>query len=726
MPTDPVSSGPAAPSVAPVPFTVVQKEEAEVIAQQRANRGIDAKAPLVGLALSGGGIRSASFALGVLQALARRDGGRTDSLRNVDYLSTVSGGGYIGSSLTWFNYLQRDKRPADRQFPFGSKFEAHRDQCAADVKPDNAAFIRQHGEYLTPAKSFTSVSLIAVALRNIVLSFSVYFAFVVALTMAVRQVHPHVDAVLPRGWLREVVDETMLPATLLGLLFVALAVLFGMMTALIPKIRPDNEVLYAARVRSQRWFGLVLVWTFAAAICGTVPHVYGALVDWQAQGFAFSTTATTGAAGVLYEFVKQQRPKLAARTPKLNLLILWITVGAIIYGLLLGAYTISRRLDPESANPLLIAGFALYGLVAGGLMNSNMFSIGRMYRDRLMEAFMPDREAVSQSKWRRAKAADVTFMQDVCTGEDNGPYHLVNTNVVLTSSDYASFRGRGGDSFVFSSRYTGSEATGWYCAKTACGGAMSLATAMAISGAAVNPNAACGGRGPTRNRLASFVLALFNIRLGYWVRNPNASPFVKSVSKVVWPNLIYPGVRQGLLGTGLHTRAGYIELTDGGHFDNTGIYELARRKVHCIVCSLASADPGYGFDDLADVIERVRADFGVYIEFDSMMADAVPVDGTPPPDGIATSLKFAKTSHVVGKIHYPDHTTGTLIVLKSAMTNRLPVDVVRYAATNPAFPNESTADQFFDERQFEAYREAGYAAGAGMLKENRTKNWLGA
>ena len=51
---------------------------------------------LVGLALSGGGIRSAMFSLGVLQALAGRN-----LLKYVDYLSTVSGGGYIGSSLTW-------------------------------------------------------------------------------------------------------------------------------------------------------------------------------------------------------------------------------------------------------------------------------------------------------------------------------------------------------------------------------------------------------------------------------------------------------------------------------------------------------------------------------------------------------------------------------------------------------------------------------------------------
>ena len=52
---------------------------------------------LTGLALSGGGIRSATFSLGVLQALARHD-----ILKFIDYISTVSGGGHIGAGLTWW------------------------------------------------------------------------------------------------------------------------------------------------------------------------------------------------------------------------------------------------------------------------------------------------------------------------------------------------------------------------------------------------------------------------------------------------------------------------------------------------------------------------------------------------------------------------------------------------------------------------------------------------
>src|ERR1700735_579509 len=51
-------------------------------------------ANLVGVAFSGGGIRSATFNLGVLQALAE-----LKLLHRVDYLSTVSGGGYIGGWL---------------------------------------------------------------------------------------------------------------------------------------------------------------------------------------------------------------------------------------------------------------------------------------------------------------------------------------------------------------------------------------------------------------------------------------------------------------------------------------------------------------------------------------------------------------------------------------------------------------------------------------------------
>src|SRR5215475_8290643 len=88
--------------------------ERDYIDARREKQGFTNRAqPVAALALSGGGIRSAAFALGVMQQLAKRD-----YLRLFDYLSTVSGGGYIGSSLTWLT---------SREFLEKSKGEGHPD-----------------------------------------------------------------------------------------------------------------------------------------------------------------------------------------------------------------------------------------------------------------------------------------------------------------------------------------------------------------------------------------------------------------------------------------------------------------------------------------------------------------------------------------------------------------------------------------------------------------------
>jgi hypothetical protein len=169
-----------------------------------------------------------------------------------------------------------------------------------------------------------------------------------------------------------------------------------------------------------------------------------------------------------------------------------------------------------------------------------------------------------------------------------------------------------------------------------------------------------------------------------------------------------------------------VQLTDGGHFENTGIYELIRRGVDLIVLSLASADEHYRYEDLADAIERVRVDFGVYIHFSDAMGSTLP--GASKGAGLESALRLSPKPCAVATIEYPDNgmyqapegaqkKTGTLIVLKSVVLSGLPLDVIAYSASHPAFPNQSTADQYFDERQFEAYREAGYLACKTMLQE---------
>jgi len=80
---------------------------------------------------------------------------------------------------------------------------------------------------------------------------------------------------------------------------------------------------------------------------------------------------------------------------------------------------------------------------------------------------------------------------------------------------------RGGDNFIMSPAYCGSNATGWRKTKEYMGGEVTIASAMAISGAAVNPDAGCGGEGVTRQPFLSILMGMLNLRLGYWVPNPN-------------------------------------------------------------------------------------------------------------------------------------------------------------------------------------------------------------
>jgi hypothetical protein len=66
-------------------------------------------------------------------------------------------------------------------------------------------------------------------------------------------------------------------------------------------------------------------------------------------------------------------------------------------------------------------------------------------------------------------------------------------------------------------------------------------------------------------------------------------------------------------------------------------------------------------------------------------------------------------------IEYLDGSRGTLVYIKASMTGDEPEDVIEYHATQPHFPHDSTAEQWFEESQFESYRALGYHAAAATL-----------
>ena len=168
----------------------------------------------------------------------------------------------------------------------------------------------------------------------------------------------------------------------------------------------------------------------------------------------------------------------------------------------------------------------------------------------------------------------------------------------------------------------------------------------------------------------------------------------------------------------VNDRSKWVNVSDGGHIENLGVYELLRRRCKVIIVGDGEADPSGCFDGLSCLMRLAEIDMGVRVEF---------------PDG---SLEFAKSGSksesenldcctnriridscypphfAIGKVLYPSlsgekEEVGYILYLKSCFQGNEDQVIKNYKQVNPAFPHESTVDQMFDEGQFEAYRRLG-------------------
>jgi hypothetical protein len=124
--------------------------------------------------------------------------------------------------------------------------------------------------------------------------------------------------------------------------------------------------------------------------------------------------------------------------------------------------------------------------------------------------------------------------------------------------------------------------------------------------------------------------------------------------------------------------------------------------VKVIVLSQGSQDLTYTKEDLANAIERVRVDFGVHIRFNN---DTYPLGAITGGLGEAVKRGWA-----IGSIRYPGTSEhGIILYLQASPIAGMNADTMSYWRRFVDFPNQTTADQFFDEEQLEAYRELGMA-----------------
>ncbi len=381
----------------------------------------------------------------------------------------------------------------------------------------------------------------------------------------------------------------------------------------------------------------------------------------------------------------------------------------------LGGDKIANNVNRPMVYLYLVAAFALF--VLSVLFRPNANSLHRLYRDRLSKAFLfvPEitkrpmaRDVPSIDQGRdfpelNLRLTDLYPRQGPNAYSLRTPYHLVNCALNIQGSDYANRRGRNADFFLFSPLWVGSEATGYADTRKMedlCSG-LDLATAMAISGAAASSN-----MGSSSIRPLTPTLALLNVRLGYWLKNPQ---YVDDQSRPQHRSTLY--LWSEISGR-LYENADAVYLTDGGHIENLGVYELLRRRCKVIIAVDAEADAPMNFSALMTLQRYARIDLGILIQLPWMpirrrtlelmncnAGKAAPPAGQVDQDG----------PHVaIGEIEYGGNERGYLVYIKSSLSGDENDYIRDYARRNSTFPHETTGDQFFSEEQFEVYRALGF------------------
>lgn len=294
------------------------------------------------------------------------------------------------------------------------------------------------------------------------------------------------------------------------------------------------------------------------------------------------------------------------------------------------------------------------------------------------------------------KAFGPDWIKPLSAHEEYRLMPVINTTLNLVGGDNLAWQQRKAEPFSVTPLHTGCFRLGYRDSRFYGGrdtGGISIGTAAAISGAAASSNMGYYTTSP----VLSLVLTFFNVRLGWWLGNPGAAG--KDTFELRAPlSSVTPVLAEAFGMTDDENK--YVYLTDGGHFENLGIYEMVLRRCHLIVISDAAADPGYNFGDLGNAIRKVRIDLGVPIEFTSM-----PIFSTEDRDkkkGMYWAIGRIRYSCIDGNVQ-----DGLLVYIKPAVYGSEPGDVLEYKKSHPTFPHQSTADQFFDEPQFESYRILG-------------------
>jgi hypothetical protein len=228
---------------------------------------------------------------------------------------------------------------------------------------------------------------------------------------------------------------------------------------------------------------------------------------------------------------------------------------------------------------------------------------------------------------------------------------------------------------------------------------------MAISAAAMST-----GMGKMTTRFTSLISGILGVRLGYWWNSGVKRDKSNKLEKL-FKNQKLMTMELFAMFKGTSERSWY--LSDGGHFENLGAYELLRRKLKFIISFDHGCDPSYSFESLADLTRTVRADFGIELRMlNSSELDGIVDSSVRHLFGEESDIrreqgvgKWAKAYASVVEINYKDGSVGHMLYIIPTLKGDEPIDVISYYMKNKDFPMQTTNDQFFDEEQWESYRK---------------------
>lgn len=634
------------------------ESEREAINSRRSHYEVVRDDWAAGLALSGGGIRSATFSLGVLAALARRN-----LLPEFDYLSTVSGGGYAGCFLT--SLIGRTDLPKDiglrlDQEPFKRTEE----------ESDLLMGVRQRASFLSGGV----VERLLLVMRSTygvfvnVLVLLAAIAFFAAIELGVRLVLERINAPPWLGW---------------GFPFAAL-ILLGVISR---RKRLQLKELTRLHLLLGAMFCLPLAWIALEAFHTGLGRLAGQFVatlgiDDLSATFLVATIsiALVGAISTVYSNARS------------------VAVAALTVALLLlgeQAFFVFFSFQPLETTVIVLISIGVAIAFLWLVVDVNETSLYRYYRSKLATAFI-------YSGPTEARPQLSSFEPKFSF------YPIINCALNAPGSKAPKMRGRLADVFVFTPLMTGSNLVGYHPTKAweQHNPDLDLAAAMALSGAAVSPQ-----MGLMTTRRGSFWLTLFNARLHAWLKKPDgtekANPPKPSRCWHRGPGLRYL-VREFMASA--NERLPYVNISDGGHIENLGVYELLRRRCRYIVAIDGEADSRMTFHALTNLQRLAYIDFGIHI--DAELDELRLLES-----GFSRShFRFCKIRYPTGKEEQPWE-IGYLLYVKLSLTGNEGEFLRRYRLDEPTFPHHSTANQFFTETQFEAYRSLGEHIGDKLFME---------